>query len=442
MKETESGKKKGPAPAASAKKKTSSASGAGKPPAQKKAAPKSAAPKSAAATKSGGAGSRQPRKTPSKPRRGAAEGLRAALISAVAVLASLVIALLFLGERAQRRPAERPSPTIRVVERDVPPAPESRPQPGEPVPQRPSVPAAVQPAASPSVENSPSGSASPEVPGSPSGDTSPAARGDPPPAIAPEAPTAVPELPARPEPKIVRPALVERPAPSKGSLVIVIDDAGNNLKELEGFLNFPGQLTLAVLPALPYSREAARRIRSSGKDVILHQPMEALGGQNPGPGAIYSDMDEAEIRAVLRQNLDEVGPVAGMNNHQGSKITMDERIMNIVLAFCEEEGLYFLDSRTTADTVVPRLAQNRGMRILERDVFLDNDQDREQILRALRGGIRKAESTGAAVMIGHTWSLELADTLHQLYPELIEEGWSLSSISRFMIEGLLERDLR
>lgn len=131
-----------------------------------------------------------------------------------------------------------------------------------------------------------------------------------------------------------------------------------------------------------------------------------------------------------------------MNNHQGSKITMDERIMNIVLAFCEEEGLYFLDSRTTADTVVPRLAQNRGMRILERDVFLDNDQDREQILRALRGGIRKAESTGAAVMIGHTWSLELADTLHQLYPELIEDGWTLSSISRFMIEGLLEWDLR
>jgi hypothetical protein len=36
-------------------------------------------------------------------------------------------------------------------------------------------------------------------------------------------------------------------------------------------------------------------------------------------------------------------------------------------------------------------------------------------------------------MIGHTWSSELAETLEELYPDLVEEGYSLSTISRFMM---------
>jgi polysaccharide deacetylase 2 family uncharacterized protein YibQ len=48
-------------------------------------------------------------------------------------------------------------------------------------------------------------------------------------------------------------------------------------------------------------------------------------------------------------------------------------------------------------------------------------------------GLRKAQRTGSAVMIGHTWSNELAATLEELYPELIEQGYSLSTISRFMM---------
>jgi polysaccharide deacetylase 2 family uncharacterized protein YibQ len=216
--------------------------------------------------------------------------------------------------------------------------------------------------------------------------------------------------------------------------VFVIDDAGNNLRELEPFLRIPGPLTIAVLPGLPHSAEAARRIRAAGKEVFLHQPMEALGGQNPGPGAVYSGMSGPEIRAVLAANVAEIGPVAGMNNHQGSKITMDAAAMETVLAFCRENGLYFLDSRTTAETAAPAAAKRLGIKIGERDVFIDNIQERASMIRYIEGGLRKADQKGAAVMIGHTWSTELAATLEELYPDLVDEGYSLSTISRFMME--------
>jgi polysaccharide deacetylase 2 family uncharacterized protein YibQ len=214
----------------------------------------------------------------------------------------------------------------------------------------------------------------------------------------------------------------------------VIDDAGNNLRELEPFLRFPGPLTIAVLPGLPNSAEAARRIRAAGKEVFLHQPMEAVGGQNPGPGAVYTGMSREEIRGVVKRNLEELGPVAGMNNHQGSKITGDEELMEIILALCREEGIFFLDSRTTADTVVPRIAQRMGITIGERDVFLDNIQERASMIRYVEDGLRRADQRGAAVMIGHTWSAELAATLESLYPDLVARGYSLSTISRFLAE--------
>jgi polysaccharide deacetylase 2 family uncharacterized protein YibQ len=215
-------------------------------------------------------------------------------------------------------------------------------------------------------------------------------------------------------------------------VVFVIDDAGNNLRELEPFLRFPGPLTIAVLPGLPNSAEAARRIRAAGKEVFLHQPMEAIGGQAPGPGAIYSGMSAEEIRAVLDRNIAEIGPIAGMNNHQGSKITMDLGAMETVLAFCREHGLYFLDSRTTAETTAPVAASRLGMKIGERDVFIDNIQEKASMIHYIEEGLARAEQRGKAVMIGHTWSPELAPTLAELYAGLVEKGYSLSTVSRMM----------
>ena len=220
------------------------------------------------------------------------------------------------------------------------------------------------------------------------------------------------------------------PVQSRGTLAFVIDDAGYNLRDLEPFLKLNGPLTIAVLPGLSYSAEAARRIRAAGKEVFLHQPMEALGGQNPGPGAIRSGMGRDEIRSIVMQNLDEIGPVAGINNHEGSRVTMDEEAMETILALCRERGILFLDSRTTAETAAPRAAMRLGITIGERDVFIDNERDRKSMLGYINTGLAKAEQKGSAIMIGHVWSAELAPLLGELFPDLSARGYSFSSVSK------------
>lgn len=238
------------------------------------------------------------------------------------------------------------------------------------------------------------------------------------------------------QPAAMRP--IETPghekAKPKGVLIFVIDDAGHNTYQLEAFLKFPGPLSIAVLPGLPHSRQAAAMARAAGKELLLHQPMEALNGLDPGPGAIGTDMSEDQIRAILRANLAEMPGAAGMNNHMGSKATSDVRSMSIVLDEARRAGLYFLDSLTIGDSVVHSVAALMKLPTWERTVFLDNSPDRDSIIKYVNEGLKVAEKRGYAVMIGHVWSSELAQTLTDLYPGLIERGFSLSTISRFMMD--------
>jgi polysaccharide deacetylase 2 family uncharacterized protein YibQ len=205
------------------------------------------------------------------------------------------------------------------------------------------------------------------------------------------------------------------------------------MKELEAFLRLPFPITVAVLPQLPYSAQAARAVRAAGKELILHQPMEALGGQNPGPGAILADMSPAEAQRIVEENLRTVPGAMGMNNHMGSAVTTRPAIMDAVAAIAKKCGIYYLDSLTISGTASHEAALREGIRYWERDVFLDNAPDRASIIRAVEDGKKRADTGRPAVMIGHVWSAELAQTMMDLYPQLVAEGYSLSTISRYML---------
>lgn len=208
------------------------------------------------------------------------------------------------------------------------------------------------------------------------------------------------------------------------------------MEQLEPYLALPFPCTIAVLPGLRYSAEAARKAREAGKAVILHQPMQALNlSFDPGPGAIVSGMSADQIKALVRKNLAEVGPVTGVNNHEGSLITADRVAMEAILDVVREKGIYFLDSRTNADTVAPIIARERNMTIWERSVFLDNSQEKADILEAISGGMKIAEKKGSAIMIGHIWSNDLANILTSMYPELVSQGFSLSTIAEIATNG-------
>ena len=252
----------------------------------------------------------------------------------------------------------------------------------------------------------------------------------------------VPEKPAVPDKKKtvqtmqpVQPAAKpEKPrnrAPYAGNLTFVFDDAGHNLDQLEYFLRLPFPCTIAVLPGLRYSSESARRIRKAGKQVILHQPMQSVDLHiNPGPGAVTPGLSAEQIKNIVRKNLEEIWPVAGMNNHEGSLMTADEAAMSAVLDVVAEKHIFFLDSRTTARSVVAKVAKEKNMAVWERAIFIDNDKSRAAMETQIKKGLSIARQKGSAIMIGHVFTIELAELLTEMYPALIEDGFSLSEIAQ------------
>ena len=220
-------------------------------------------------------------------------------------------------------------------------------------------------------------------------------------------------------------------AKNHAQLIFVFDDVGQNLAHLESFLKLPIPITIAVLPRLVHSVESAQKIRNSGNELILHQPMQALNSKvNPGPGAITPQMSEDEIIATLFYNINEIGPIAGMNNHEGSAITADAEKMAVILKMANEEGIYFLDSRTNSETKVPYVANLMGYSYYERNIFLDNEKTNENALQELKKGLAIANKNGSVIMIGHIWSASfLPDFLLEVIPELQEKGYTFCTVS-------------
>ena len=197
------------------------------------------------------------------------------------------------------------------------------------------------------------------------------------------------------------------------------------------FLALPFPVTVAVLPKLAHSKQAAERVRKSGKELMLHQPMQAINlSVNPGPGAITPDMTLYEIETLLRENIAEIGPVRGVNNHEGSLICEDEVKIGTVLQVCSNMGLYFVDSRTTSQTRVPQAAMSLGLSYYERNVFIDNTKNRADIISEIMKGVSIANKNGTAIMIGHVWSADvLPEILSELYPLLSGKGYVFTTVS-------------
>jgi polysaccharide deacetylase 2 family uncharacterized protein YibQ len=85
----------------------------------------------------------------------------------------------------------------------------------------------------------------------------------------------------------------------------------------------------------------------------------------------------------------------------GSRITQEEPVMRPILDLIKSRGLYFLDSRTTAESIAFDLATKIGLRAAYRNIFLDSTVGTEFSKRKLLDLCLLAQRQGTAIAIGH-----------------------------------------
>ena len=214
------------------------------------------------------------------------------------------------------------------------------------------------------------------------------------------------------------------PSTSAPRLAIIIDDCGQWLDTERGFIALSAPLTLSVLPHVRFGTQIAREADAAGKGVMLHLPMEPLSGADPGPGRITVAMSDDAITAQVRDDLASVPLATGVNNHEGSRATADDRVMRAVASVLAERRLFFIDSRTGSASVAARDAGAAGIPTAGRDVFLDNVADVDATEAQLRHAARLAKSNGSAIAIGHPRPTTLV-AVRALLPELERDGIQL-----------------
>lgn len=268
-----------------------------------------------------------------------------------------------------------------------------------------------------------------EAPPPPAAPTAPATHEPPAPAPATVRTAALPPPPMPPDaPLWRRNAVPPPPADGRPRVVIVIDDMGVDRKRSGRIAALPGPLTLAWLPYardLPAQAAAARR---RGHELIVHVPMEPAGGEDPGPGALLTRLAPEELRRRLTANLAAFDGYVGINNHMGSRFTADRMGMAVVMAELSARGLLFLDSRTTAETQAPALAETYRLPVLSRDVFLDHVQTAKGVAAALAKLEEVARRDGVAIAIGHPYDVTAA-ALEAWLPTLEAKGLRLIPLS-------------
>jgi polysaccharide deacetylase 2 family uncharacterized protein YibQ len=213
-------------------------------------------------------------------------------------------------------------------------------------------------------------------------------------------------------------------------MAIVIDDLGEDSHVSQELLHLNVPLTFSILPFTSHARSIAEKAHQMGREVILHLPMEPHGypKANPGEGALFHSMDEKKLLRQLSRDIEAVPHVKGVSNHMGSRLMEDAEKMKIILSDLRRRGLFFLDSRTTPDTVGFRVARSLGLRAAEKTLFLDHSQDEKDIKKKIEELIHFSLSAEKAIGIGHPYPSTIK-SLKEMLPRIRDKGIKIVPLS-------------
>ena len=234
------------------------------------------------------------------------------------------------------------------------------------------------------------------------------------------------DKPHKISPEIPPPAL-------KGKIGIIIDDFGYRNDEVsDGFLELNAYLTYAVIPGHEYSTSFGEKAVKAGYEVIVHMPMENTGKTyGEEEFVLTTEMDNETIQRRINTAFNQIPTAIGMNNHQGSSASADQRVMSSMARIMKERNLFFIDSRTTVETIAETTMEVFGVPTARRNVFLDNDDDEEKIIEQFMKLVKKSEELGSAIGIGHVKPKTLK-VLKKHIPELQKKGFKFEFVSKML----------
>ncbi len=238
------------------------------------------------------------------------------------------------------------------------------------------------------------------------------------------APLEKPKYEIFPEKDFIPPKEFVKPPPDASpsklpKVAIIIDDLGYDPRLAKKFVDIDKNFTFSIIPSSPFHGKVARMIRERGGELMLHLPMEPNEYPivDPGPGALFANMSPDELVSRLRENINLLPGIKGVNGHMGSRLTENSDQMNQIFTILKREDLYFVDSFTSPRSVCESSAKLLQVPFARRDVFIDHLQDEIFIRAQLDHLVKIAQKHGEAVGIAHPHKATIK-VLKEVVPEM------------------------
>lgn len=185
-------------------------------------------------------------------------------------------------------------------------------------------------------------------------------------------------------------------------IAIIIDDMGYHQQLGRQLLQLDLNLTFSFLPDAPYTGELAATAFQTGRDILVHLPMEPKNtGKYPGANALLIQDSPEKIRHKMARMLSAVPHAVGANNHMGSRFTEESEAMQVVIDTLKNHSFFFIDSFTSASSRGLTIARQQGVPTAPRHVFLDAVLEPQHICRQIEQLLAGAKKRGWALGIGH-----------------------------------------
>ncbi len=184
-------------------------------------------------------------------------------------------------------------------------------------------------------------------------------------------------------------------------LAIIIDDV-SFYNHIKGIKLIPYKVTPSFLPPTsrhPRSAEIAKDFRI----YMVHLPLEAKAFKNQEQHTLMVGDSKKSIHNWIKKIKKQFPKAKYYNNHTGSKFTSDLNSMDKLFSVLKAEKIRFLDSRTSPHTKASIVAKKYGVKLLSRDVFLDNSKKIQDINKQIRKAVKIAKKYGKAIAICHPY---------------------------------------
>lgn len=218
---------------------------------------------------------------------------------------------------------------------------------------------------------------------------------------------------------------------SKPVIAIVIDDMGISHKRTAEIYKIKAPLTASFLTYGSKLEEQVTKSREAGQEIMIHVPMEAMSNNNTAPDVLTTAMSRREIEKNLEKMLLKFQDIKGINNHMGSKMTSNEKKMEAVMEVLKKHKLFFLDSKTSAQSKAKEAAEKYKVAYAHRHVFLDNKNDKSYILKQLDLTEKLARKNGYAIAIGHP-KTQTAAALNEWLQQIDSKSLQLVHLSEII----------